>query len=71
LLEHLGLKSETPVLIGTWADATWAIKFYEKHGFRLLTKEEKNNLLHTYWTIPTRQIETSVVLADSKWESKL
>jgi N-acetylglutamate synthase-like GNAT family acetyltransferase len=71
LLEHLCLISETPVLIGTWADATWAIKFYEKHGFRLLTKEEKNNLLHTYWTIPIRQIEASVVLADSKWGSKL
>ena len=71
LLGHLCLASEKPVLIGTWADATWAIKFYEKHGFRLLIKEEKNNLLHAYWTIPVRQIEASVVLADSTWESKL
>jgi N-acetylglutamate synthase-like GNAT family acetyltransferase len=70
LLEHLYAISTTPVLIGTWADAKWAIEFYEKHGFRLLPKEEKNNLLRKYWTIPVRQIETSVVLASSDWESK-
>ena len=70
LLEHLYAISRTPVLIGTWADAKWATEFYQKHGFRLLPKEEKNNLLRKYWTIPVRQIETSVVLASSDWESK-
>jgi|SRR6185369_5098466 len=68
LLEHLYAISTTPVLIGTWADAKWAIKFYQKHGFRLLATEEKNNLLRKYWTIPARQIETSVVLASAEWE---
>ena len=68
LLEHLCTISTTPVLIGTWADAKWAIEFYQKHGFRLLPEEEKNNLLRKYWTISTRQIETSVVLASSDWE---
>jgi hypothetical protein len=53
-----------PLLIGTWADATWAIRFYEKHGFRLVTEEEKNRLLKRYWSIPKRQVETSVVLAE-------
>ena len=71
LLEHLCKISTTPVLIGTWVDATWAIDFYQNHGFRLLPKEEKNNLLRKYWTIPVRQIETSVVLASSDWESKV
>ena len=52
-----------PVLIGTWADATWAIAFYKKHGFRLVSFEEKEELLRKYWTIPLRQIETSVVLS--------
>jgi N-acetylglutamate synthase-like GNAT family acetyltransferase len=70
LLEHLCTISTAPVLIGTWAEAMWAIEFYQKHGFRILPKEEKNNLLRKYWTIPFRQIETSVVLAGSNWESK-
>lgn len=69
LLEHLCTISTTPVLIGTWADATWAIEFYQKHGFRLLPTEEKNNLLRKYWSIPVRQMEASVVLASSDWES--
>jgi N-acetylglutamate synthase-like GNAT family acetyltransferase len=68
LLKHLYEISATPVLIGTWADATWAIEFYQKHGFRLVSEEEKNNLLRKYWTIPARQIETSVVLASTSWE---
>ena len=67
LLEHLRSISATPVLIGTWADAKWAIEFYQKHGFRLLPTEEKNNLLRKYWTIPDRQVETSVVLASADW----
>lgn len=70
LLEHLYAIAATPVLIGTWADAKWAIDFYKKHGFRLLPEEEKNNLLRKYWTIPIRQIETSVVLASPDWENK-
>ena len=67
LLEHLCSKQTTPILIGTWADAAWAIKFYQKHGFRLLPKDEKNNLLRTYWSVPIRQIESSVVLASKEW----
>jgi N-acetylglutamate synthase-like GNAT family acetyltransferase len=70
LLEHLRAISTTPVLIGTWADANWAIRFYQKHGFRLLPTEEKDNLLRKYWAIPDRQIDTSVVLASADWESK-
>jgi hypothetical protein len=56
-----------PVLIGTWADAVWAIRFYEKHGFRAVSQETKEILLRRYWSIPERQVETSVVLADAKW----
>lgn len=70
LLEHLYAIATTPVLIGTWATATWAIGFYQKHGFRLLPEEEKNNLLRKYWTIPARQIETSVVLASAAWKNE-
>jgi GNAT superfamily N-acetyltransferase len=63
LLEYLIGLAETPkVLVGTWADATWAIRFYEKYGFKLVSTSEKNRLLRTYWNIPDRQIETSVVL---------
>jgi len=69
LLAHLRCLTSRPILIGTWADATWAIAFYQKHGFRLLTPREKNGLLKLYWTIPQRQIDTSVVLADNNWRS--
>ena len=64
LLCELRTPTSRPVLIGTWAVATWAIRFYQKHGFRLVTPEEKNRLLKKYWSIPERQVETSVVLAD-------
>jgi GNAT superfamily N-acetyltransferase len=67
LLTHLLENIPAPVLVGTWAAAWWAIRFYEKHGFKLVTPETKNRLLHTYWTISPRQVETSVVLADPKW----
>jgi GNAT superfamily N-acetyltransferase len=67
LLAHLRSLTRRPVLIGTWADAAWAIRFYERHGFRVVSPEEKNRLLRIYWTIPERQVETSVVLADSNW----
>jgi GNAT superfamily N-acetyltransferase len=64
LLAHLRSRASRPVLIGTWADARWAIRFYQRRGFRLVTPEEKERLLRKYWQIPTRQIETSVVLTD-------
>ena len=67
LLSDLLKQTTRPILIGTWADALWAIRFYEKHGFRLVSPEEKNRLLKKYWSIPGRQVETSVVLADQKW----
>jgi N-acetylglutamate synthase-like GNAT family acetyltransferase len=67
LLAHLHAHCSRPVLMGTWAAATWAVRFYEKHGFRLVTPQEKDRLLKKYWTIPERQVETSVVLADCKW----
>ena len=70
LLSFLCDQATRPLLVGTWADATWAIRFYEKHGFKRVTKEAKDKLLKTYWMIPARQIETSVVLADKNWISK-
>ena len=70
LLLHLRTMTSRPILIGTWADASWAIHFYEKHGFRVVTVEEKNRLLKKYWSIPDRQIETSVVLAEENWSDE-
>jgi GNAT superfamily N-acetyltransferase len=67
LLSHLREMANNPVLIGTWADAVWAIHFYERYGFQRVGPDEKHRLLKRYWTVPDRQIETSVVLADSKW----
>ena len=67
LLKHLLSLTSRPTLVGTWAGAWWAVKFYEKHGYMLVTPKEKDALLKKYWSIPERQIETSVVLADSKW----
>ena len=67
LLSHLRGTAKGSVLIGTWADAVWAIRFYEKNGFRIVGSEEKGRLLKKYWTIPDRQVETSVVLADATW----
>ena len=64
LLTHLRGLTRKPILIGTWAAATWAIRFYEKQGFALVSGEHKNSLLKKYWSIPDRQIETSVVLAE-------
>ena len=69
LLKHLITMSETPVLIGTWKDASWAISFYKKYGFRVLSDDEKNKLLNSYWNVPERQIETSIVLASEDWKS--
>jgi N-acetylglutamate synthase-like GNAT family acetyltransferase len=67
LLASLTQRTSRPILVGTWAAASWAIRFYEKHGFRLVSTEQKNQLLRRYWSISPRQIETSVVLADEKW----
>jgi N-acetylglutamate synthase-like GNAT family acetyltransferase len=69
LLDYLSGMTTKPILIGTWADAKWAIDFYKKRGFTLVSTEEKERLLRKYWTIPPRQIETSVVLANSSWTS--
>ena len=69
LLAHLIGMTSKPILIGTWAAAKWAIEFYQKRGFHLVSEEEKNRLLAKYWTIPKRQVETSVVLASSDWIS--
>lgn len=62
LLRFLTENQEKPILIGTWADAVWAVDFYLKNGFRLAGQETKDVLLRKYWTIPERQVETSVVL---------
>jgi GNAT superfamily N-acetyltransferase len=70
LLAHLRGLTERPILIGTWTAAAWAIRFYERHGFQLVTPEEKAALLRRYWTIPDRQVEASVVLVDDRWRSR-
>jgi N-acetylglutamate synthase-like GNAT family acetyltransferase len=70
LLKHLLSKTTKPVLIGAWADADWAISFYLKHGFSLLGKKEAVNLHSKYWSIPARQVETSVVLASADWKGE-
>jgi N-acetylglutamate synthase-like GNAT family acetyltransferase len=67
LLRHVETLVDKPVLIGTWASASWAIDFYRRNGFSMLDGEEKNRLLRKYWSIPERQIETSVVLASKSW----
>jgi GNAT superfamily N-acetyltransferase len=64
LVKHLQQISTKPMLVGTWAAATWAIRFYERHGFALVSPARKTALLTAYWKIPERQIETSVVLAN-------
>lgn len=63
LLAHLRATSDRPILIGTWAAADWAIRFYRRHGFELAPRERVPELLRTYWDVPPRQVETSVVLA--------
>jgi GNAT superfamily N-acetyltransferase len=64
LLEHLARSTRRRMLVGTWAAADWAIRFYRRHGFEQVSPERKDALLKTYWSIPERQIETSVVLAN-------
>lgn len=67
LLSHLKTLTTRPVLVGMWRAADWAVRFYERHGFRLVTMDEKDRLLGTYWSIASRQTETSVVLGDERW----
>jgi N-acetylglutamate synthase-like GNAT family acetyltransferase len=67
LLRHVEGLTGKPVLIGTWADATWAIEFYRRNGFTIVPQGQKDALLRKYWSIPERQAETSVVLADARW----
>ena len=67
LLRHVEGLVTKPILIGTWAAASWAIDFYRRNGFTIVPPDEKERLLRTYWSIPDRQIETSVVLADRRW----
>jgi N-acetylglutamate synthase-like GNAT family acetyltransferase len=67
LLRHVQGLTSKPVLIGTWADASWAIEFYRRHGFAVVPSPHKDTLLRKYWSIPARQVETSVVLADGRW----
>jgi N-acetylglutamate synthase-like GNAT family acetyltransferase len=67
LLHHVQDLTDKPILIGTWAAASWAIEFYKRNGFTVVPSAEKDHLLRTYWSIPARQVETSVVLADGRW----
>ena len=67
LLRHVEALNGKPVLIGTWADAKWAIDFYVRNGYTVVSHADKERLLRKYWSIPARQIETSVVLADRRW----
>jgi N-acetylglutamate synthase-like GNAT family acetyltransferase len=70
LLKHVENLTGKPVLIGTWAAATWAIDFYKRNGYAVVSHAEKERLLRTYWSIPARQVETSVVLADRRWRER-
>ena len=70
LISHLRGLSARRMLVGTWAAAEWAIRFYQRHGFQLVSSETKTDLLKTYWTIPARQVETSVVLANPPVEER-
>ncbi len=67
LLRHVEGLVDKPILIGTWAAASWAIDFYRRNGFTIVPSGHKDQLLRTYWSIPARQIETSVVLANGRW----
>ena len=67
LLAKIMDEATRPVLIGAWAEAVWAVRFYERRGFKVVSSQEKGRLLRKYWSVPDRQIETSVVLADQRW----
>jgi GNAT superfamily N-acetyltransferase len=70
LLRHVEGLADKPILIGTWADASWAIDFYRRSGYSVVANDEKDRLLRKYWSIPARQVDTSVVLADKRWMSQ-
>ena len=67
LLRFLQRDAGKPLLVGTWSDAVWAVAFYEKNGFHKVPSQVKDDLLRKYWSIPERQIDTSVVLANAAW----
>lgn len=67
LLRHVESLVDMPILIGTWAAASWAVEFYRRNGFTVVSNADKESLLRKYWSIPPRQIETSVVLANRQW----
>jgi N-acetylglutamate synthase-like GNAT family acetyltransferase len=69
LIRHLEGLANKPVLIGTWAAATWAIQFYERNGYLVLSRQDTDRLLRQYWSIPERQIVTSVVLSNRGYQS--
>lgn len=71
LLRHVESLVDKPILIGTWAAASWAIEFYQRNGFTLVPSNDKDRLLQTYWSIPARQVETSVVLANRRGMAQL
>jgi N-acetylglutamate synthase-like GNAT family acetyltransferase len=68
LINELQNSSNKPIIIGTWKAAHWVISFYERHGFFIVTEEEKNILLRKYWNIQDRQVETSIVLAEENYK---
>lgn len=67
LLTQLRSQTQRPLLVGTWRAATWAVSFYRRHGFRLLDADATRRLLERYWTVPERQMQESVVLAEGRW----
>ncbi len=71
LINHIRQNMDKPLLVGTWKAASWAISFYQRHGFRILGSLETVELLKTYWSVPAGQINASVVLADELWRHEL
>ena len=71
LLHHLEGMTTKPILIGTWVAATWAVRFYERNGYRVLSRRETERLLRKYWRIPERQVGTSVVLAGPQRDARV
>jgi len=67
LLSHMRSRTPRPILLGTWRAASWAIRFYEGQGFRLVARDETAELLRRYWKIPERQLDESVVMGDARW----
>jgi N-acetylglutamate synthase-like GNAT family acetyltransferase len=70
LLRHLRSRTSRPLLVGTWAAAEWAVDFYRRHGFEVVSADATAALLRRYWSIPERQIQTSVVLVEKAWRDR-